>query len=155
MATRAARARGRARRPEAGCQRRRLGAARAAHALVLDNCEHLLDGVADFVTSVMASVPDLRVLVTSQEALKTSQEHVRSGRHARRPGISSGRRAADRERSPRARRSALRRRARAVDPRFQLSAANVDAVVEICRCLDGIPSPSSSRRACRCLASRA
>ena len=108
--------------------------------LVLDNCEHLLDGVAEFVTAVMAAVPDLRVLMTSQEALKISQEHVfRLGTLAVPPAGASRAPPTPGEVVASGAGALFVARARAVDPRFHLSAMNVDAVVEICRCLDGIP----------------
>ena len=40
--------------------------------VVLDNCEHLLEGVAAFVESMLAATPRLHLLVTSQELLKVS-----------------------------------------------------------------------------------
>ena len=44
--------------------------------LVLDNCEHLVDGVAELVSRLLASCPGLRVLATSREPLSVSGEHV-------------------------------------------------------------------------------
>src|SRR5271169_5073525 len=38
--------------------------------LVLDNCEHLLDGCAVLASTLIASCPDLHVLATSRQALK-------------------------------------------------------------------------------------
>lgn len=101
--------------------------------LVLDNCEHLTDAVAEFVEVVCAAAPGVRVLATSQETLKTSDEHVyrlgslavptRGGAEAREIGAVS----------------LFVARAEAVDPRFSLTPENTPAVVEICRRLDGIP----------------
>ena len=42
--------------------------------LVLDNCEHLVDAVADMVTQVVDSAPGVRVLATSQRALGVDGE---------------------------------------------------------------------------------
>ncbi|MEU8342033.1 LuxR C-terminal-related transcriptional regulator [Spirillospora sp. NPDC048832] len=44
--------------------------------LVLDNCEHVRDGVAPFVERLLAACPPLRVLVTSRARLMVPFEHV-------------------------------------------------------------------------------
>lgn len=44
--------------------------------LVLDNCEHLLDPVADLVVELAESCPELSVLCTSREPLRVPGEHV-------------------------------------------------------------------------------
>ncbi len=44
--------------------------------LVLDNCEHLLDGVAALVDAVLAQCTRVAILATSREALGTSAEQV-------------------------------------------------------------------------------
>jgi predicted ATPase/DNA-binding CsgD family transcriptional regulator len=44
--------------------------------LVLDNCEHVLGAAADLVRSVLASCPDVVVLVTSRERLGIAGERV-------------------------------------------------------------------------------
>ncbi|BCJ64228.1 AfsR/SARP family transcriptional regulator [Polymorphospora rubra] len=44
--------------------------------LVLDNCEHLVDDVARFVTRLLGACPDVRVLATSREALRAEGEQV-------------------------------------------------------------------------------
>ncbi len=107
--------------------------------LVLDNCEHLIDAVAELVASLRAAAVDLRILITSQEALKSADEYVyRLGTlslPARRPGASP----TPHEVAVSGAGALFLARARAADPRFQLNAGNVEAVVEICRCLDGIP----------------
>jgi len=102
--------------------------------LVLDNCEHLTDAVAQFVVQSCAPASGVRVLVTSQETLKVADEHVyRLGAlplpvaDADGAALQSG--AVE----------LFAARAQAVDPRFALGPANVAAVAEICRRLDGIP----------------
>ena len=45
-------------------------------ALVLDNCEHLLDGVADLVEPLLDACPELTVLCTSREALNLAGERA-------------------------------------------------------------------------------
>jgi predicted ATPase len=46
----------------------------AATLLVVDNCEHLIDDVADFATDVLSSAPSVTVLATSREALNVDGE---------------------------------------------------------------------------------
>jgi predicted ATPase len=42
--------------------------------LVLDNCEHVLDAVAEFCTTVLQSADDIRILATSREQLGLPEE---------------------------------------------------------------------------------
>ena len=44
--------------------------------LLLDNCEHLVENVNGFVVSMLAAVPSLRILTTSQVPLGVEGEHV-------------------------------------------------------------------------------
>ena len=44
--------------------------------LVLDNCEHLADEMADLIGSLLGACPDLRVLATSRRPLDLAAEHV-------------------------------------------------------------------------------
>ena len=57
---------------------------RRALLLVVDNCEHLLDGVRDCLDAILAICPDVRVLATSRARLLTPYEHVYAV-----PGMSS------------------------------------------------------------------
>jgi predicted ATPase/DNA-binding winged helix-turn-helix (wHTH) protein len=119
-------------RPSAIVLRSQLASQRAL--LVLDNCEHLADAVAAFVDTMTAGASRVTVLVTSQETLRAADEHVY------RLGPLAVPQAADTDLA--ARFGALElfeARARAVDPRFALTPANLPAVIEICRRLDGIP----------------
>jgi predicted ATPase len=98
--------------------------------LVLDNCEHLLDGAAELAEAILAGAPSVRVLATSREGLGIPSEHVR-------PLRSLAVAASD----PRTSEAAVlfAERALAVDPAFTLDGPSGAAVVEICRRLDGIP----------------
>ena len=98
--------------------------------LVLDNCEHLQDAVADCVRTLVLSATTLRVLVTSQEALHITEEQV-----YRLGGLSVDA-IAD---APAAAVELFIARARAANPRMQLTAANLTAIADICRRLDGMP----------------
>ncbi len=106
---------------------------------VLDNCEHLVDAVSVFVSGLRALAADLRILVTSQEALKTVDEHVYRLGTLSLPTARAGSPATAHEVALSGAGALFVARVRSVDPRFQLVADNVAAVVEICRCLDGIP----------------
>ena len=98
--------------------------------LVLDNCEHLLDAAAECARALLRSVPALRILVTSQEALHTAEEQVYRLGSLPVAGTLD---------APAAAVELFVARARAADPRLQLTAANVSAITEICRRLDGMP----------------
>ena len=114
--------------------------------LLLDNAEHLVDGVATFAERLLTHAPGLHILTTSREALAVPGEAVlqlqslscpavdafRSGKHA--DSLAGLADAASTE--------AVRlftERAASVDPQFTLRESNVASVVEICRRLDGIP----------------
>ena len=45
--------------------------------LVLDNCEHVVDPVADLVALLLRAAPGLRVLATSREPLGVPGERLR------------------------------------------------------------------------------
>lgn len=90
--------------------------------LVLDNCEHLVDAVADLATQVLANCPEVRILATSRERLGITHERVISV-----PTL-----------APDAAALLFAARAASVDETFDL-AAHRAAVGEICERLDGIP----------------
>lgn len=87
--------------------------------VVLDNCEHLLDGVAELVDVLCGACPGLRVIATSREPLGMTGELIRSVRPL----------AADEAVA------LFVERARDIDPSFVAD----DASKDICRRLDGIP----------------
>lgn len=93
---------------------------RAPTLLVLDNCEHLADPVADLVAILLAHVADLRILTTSRTPLGLADEQV----YPLTP-LDSGAAA-----------ELLVRRARARRPSVVLDPGEVDALV---RLLDGLP----------------
>ncbi|MGI5126116.1 BTAD domain-containing putative transcriptional regulator [Pseudonocardia sp. CA-107938] len=93
--------------------------------LVVDNCEHLVDGVAQLVAMLLAAAPRLRVLATSREPLGVPGEVLHP--------VSA---LADDD--------AVRLfadRAAAASPAFALTPDVEKAVREICRRLDGQPLP--------------
>ena len=105
--------------------------------LVLDNCEHLIEGVARITALLLARCPRLALLATSREPLAIGGEAVLRVPPLGLPDATQ----------PVTRASLLHydavhlfvERAHAVEPSFQLTASNAGAVVEICRRLDGIP----------------
>jgi len=102
--------------------------------LVLDNCEHLTEDVAEFIETVCAAAPQVRFLVTSQESLKTAEEHVYRVGALAVPADDSATDALEA--------GAIKlfvARAQGVDSNFVLTPAHTPAVIEICRRLDGIP----------------
>jgi predicted ATPase/class 3 adenylate cyclase len=102
--------------------------------LVLDNAEHLIDEVARLSNAIVTGAPGVRLLVTSQVVLKVDPERVfRLGPLAiPEPGTSA---------QEAMQYGAVRLfvdQAQAADPRFRVTDANVDSVIELCRHLDGL-----------------
>jgi predicted ATPase/class 3 adenylate cyclase len=113
--------------------------------LLLDNAEHLVDGVARLAERLLGSAPQLRIITTSREALAVPGEAVFQLQSLSCPSAAARSRATedtpldfDRAASTEAVRL-FAERASSVDPSFTLDRANVAAVSEICRRLDGIP----------------
>jgi predicted ATPase/DNA-binding winged helix-turn-helix (wHTH) protein len=103
--------------------------------VLLDNAEHLLDEVARIALRLLASAPGLQLLVTSQAPLKVADERI-----YRLGALALPDDEVDVEEALTFGAVALFvDRAQAADRRFALDAANVEAVVDICRRLDGLP----------------
>src|SRR5262249_38331581 len=92
--------------------------------VVLDNCEHLLDGCAAVVVELLGGAPNLKVLATSREPLNVAGEATWQV-----PSLSLGDEAVD----------LFADRARLAQADFTLTDDNIPAVSEICRRLDGMP----------------
>src|ERR1700681_2008148 len=91
--------------------------------LVLDNCEHVIDVVAELTVELLKECEGLKVLATSREPLKV-------------PGEVTWRV------PPLGREEAVRLfadRATAHEAQFRISDDNIDTVVRICECVDRIP----------------
>jgi predicted ATPase/class 3 adenylate cyclase len=113
--------------------------------LLLDNCEHVIGAAADLAVRLLASCPALTVLATSREALGVDGETVFQVPSLVVPSAIDPGEEHDEQQMPWSEQiaavDAVRLfvdRARAVSS-FSLTSANVAAVVEICRRLDGIP----------------
>jgi non-specific serine/threonine protein kinase len=105
--------------------------------LVLDNCEHLVDAVAELTETLLRACPDLRVLVTSREPLNVAGEVLLRVSPLTVPDP-------DREPSLQglARFDAVTLfadRAAAVVAGFELDEDNKAAVAGICARLEGVP----------------
>jgi predicted ATPase/class 3 adenylate cyclase len=106
--------------------------------LVLDNCEHLLDGVARTVEAIGAHCSGVKVLATSREGLAIAGEQIVAVPSLAVPtaedaatdlaGIESVESV-----------ELFCARARAVRSEFELDHTNCEAVALLCRRLDGIP----------------
>lgn len=103
--------------------------------LVLDNMEHLLDATPT-VMELITRTPRLQVLVTSRAPLRVRPERV--VKIGPLPVPADGTRSVAAALDSAALALFVQRGA-AVRPGFTLTPANVDAVVRICRALDGVP----------------
>jgi predicted ATPase/class 3 adenylate cyclase/DNA-binding SARP family transcriptional activator len=104
---------------------------RAKHLLlVVDNCEHVLPGATRLITAVLAQAPEVDVLATSRERLGAEGEQrflvdplpTPAGDDVAGPAV-----------------VLFADRAAAVRPDFRLTGANLAAVCDLCRRLDGLP----------------
>lgn len=110
--------------------------------LILDNCEHVVEAAAFLADALIRRCPHLKILATSRENLGVpgeqlfrvpplslpSPEELAAGDAA--PDVRSGRWEALR---------LFRERAQLARPDWAPSAAEMDAIANICRQLDGIP----------------
>jgi predicted ATPase/class 3 adenylate cyclase/Tfp pilus assembly protein PilF len=105
--------------------------------LVLDNCEHLIQVVAELVDKMMRSAPALCVLATSREPLGTAGELVWGI-----PPLSFPKLGAELNVDHLTQYDAIRLfvdRAGAANPGFAVTVQNAPAVARICTSLDGAP----------------
>jgi predicted ATPase/class 3 adenylate cyclase len=104
--------------------------------IVLDNCEHVIDGAAKFCGQLVSECPRLRILATSREPLGIDGEHVyRVPSLSLPPGEAEGVDAIVVSDAVRL----FLDRAQAQDPGFLLDEASAPLVASVCRRLDGIP----------------
>ncbi len=105
--------------------------------LVLDNCEQVVDGVAEVVGVLLGGCAGVRVLATSRVGLGVAGEVV-----YRVPPLACPDEGAVLDRGGALRYDAVRlftERGELVSPSFRLSGDEVGVVVEVCARLDGIP----------------
>ena len=91
--------------------------------LLLDNCEHVIDGAAELVQAIAERCPNVRVLATSREALGVSGEQLITVGPLDPAGPAV---------------ELFNERAQAISATFDAAASRSD-VEEICRRLDGVP----------------
>src|SRR5213596_2499576 len=105
--------------------------------LVLDNCEHLVEACARLAEALLRGCPRLRILATSREALGIGGERAWLV-----PALTLPEDGKPVTRAVAAESEAVRlfvERSQAVRPSLELIDANVAAMVQICRRLDGLP----------------
>jgi predicted ATPase/DNA-binding winged helix-turn-helix (wHTH) protein len=105
--------------------------------LVLDNCEHLIEAVAELAEKLLQALPGVHLLVTSREPLRADGESVH--RLAALPSPESGMTLATQQACEFAAVALFVDRAKAANDSFALTDSNLTAVCDICRRLDGIP----------------
>jgi class 3 adenylate cyclase len=92
--------------------------------IVLDNCEHVLDAVAELTAALLSACPQLSLLTTSREPIGLAGEVI-----YRVPSLSLDDEAME----------LFADRARRARPDLAVNEANANAVAEICHRLDGLP----------------
>ena len=98
--------------------------------LLLDNCEHVLQPIAELVQSLLATCPNVRIITTSRERVRVIAEHVVAV-----PPLPTLSTSADDAPAV----QLFVERARAVDPAFDPDPELLTVVSEIVRRLDGLP----------------
>ena len=105
--------------------------------LVIDNCEHLIDAVAEFVNSLLAAAPGCKVIATSRESLRVGGEVAYRLRSMSLPDDAS-----DLGPLEIGRYDAVRlfvERAATINPDFSITQETAPFIAEICVRLDGMP----------------
>jgi predicted ATPase/class 3 adenylate cyclase len=104
--------------------------------ILLDNCEHVIDGAAKFCGQLVRDCPRLRILATSREPLGLDGEHV-----YRVPSLSlpTGEAEAVEDIAAADAVRLFLDRARTQDSGFVLDESSARLVASVCRRLDGIP----------------
>jgi predicted ATPase/DNA-binding winged helix-turn-helix (wHTH) protein len=105
--------------------------------IVLDCCEHLIDGVSAVAEELARQVPSVHLLATSREAMRVEGEHVYELSALAFPPEDSGLSAHDVLQYPAV--QLLIDRVRAVRDGFELVDADASTAAGLCRRLDGIP----------------
>lgn len=107
--------------------------------LVLDNCEHLADGVLPLIEAVGRDCPYVKILATSRASLGSRWEEERQLAPLAVPQEPHG---GQEDRSKVAGNPSVElftARASAVRPGFRLTSGNASQVAEVCRRLSGLP----------------
>ncbi|WP_310385313.1 ATP-binding protein [Roseateles sp.] len=105
--------------------------------LVLDNCEHLLDAVAELVQGLLDACPELKIMATSRECLALAGEQVLAVPPLSLPELGGAADFAALQASEAV--QLFVDRAHLVLAEFALTPHNAAVIGAICRSLDGIP----------------
>jgi len=105
--------------------------------LILDNCEHVVEGVATAVETLLTTCPGLRVLATSREPIRLPGEIVRRVSSLRAPDPANLPPADEMDRFDAIR--LFRDRVQAVHKKFEIDDDNARDVAQVCFRLDGMP----------------
>ena len=105
--------------------------------VILDCCEHLIDGASALAEELVCHVPTLHLLATSREAMRVEGEHVYELCSLACPPEDANLSADDALQYPAV--QLLVERVRAVRGDFDLIDADASTAARICRRLDGIP----------------
>jgi predicted ATPase/DNA-binding winged helix-turn-helix (wHTH) protein len=104
--------------------------------LVLDNCEHVINAVAELAETVFSQAPEVHILATSREALRVEGEHAHLLRPLGAPPPDTHPNAKTALTFPAV--NLFVERAVMSDRHFALTDANAQLVSDICARLDGI-----------------
>jgi non-specific serine/threonine protein kinase len=108
--------------------------------LLLDNCEHVLEGAAPLAEALLASCPGLRLLATSRTPLRVAGEQIYRVPPLSLPEPGSAvAKMTEAELRGYDAVSLFMDRARAAQPTFQATGQNAVTLTELCRRLDGMP----------------
>lgn len=105
--------------------------------LILDNCEHLIDTVAELAETLLKAAPHINILATSREPLRADGEHVQRLGPLAFPQPEPGMTLAQAMTFPAM--QLLMERAVTNHGQFELSDTELQLAAELCRRLDGIP----------------
>lgn len=103
--------------------------------LILDNCEHLLPGVAHLTATLLAGCPALQAIATSRAPLNIRGEQLLTVRPLPLPSPADGAQAINANEAV----QLFIERAREQRPSFWLDHTDIEATAEICRRVDGLP----------------
>jgi predicted ATPase len=103
--------------------------------IVLDNCEHVIEAVANIANALIQRTQTVRLLATSRAPLKISSEQVYRLGPLALPEQNASLGEAEKFGAV----ALFAARCRAADRRFELNQQNVAAVIDVCTRLDGIP----------------
>jgi predicted ATPase/DNA-binding CsgD family transcriptional regulator len=102
--------------------------------LILDNFEHLLDGI-DLATAILQSSPKIKIIATSRARLNVLEEQLYPVSGLNLPDSVTEIQKAEYYSAI----SLFRECARRISPEFELTADNLEFVIRICRAVQGFP----------------